>query len=280
MTETIDRESEVSIDSQGKITKRHIERMRVESESPLTTAQILERLALIPGMPYTVDPFTGLQSVKVKQIMHRNPWRYEVTLTYANNIPDAEQSEKENPFEEEPEVSWEDGEMEIAIDKDRDGAAILLPTGRPFSPGVKMFIPTGRLVITRNERTLDFDPGLNYRMRVNANTYAGREAETLLLRSARSSRKVRNGVVYYPTTYVFEWNPRGWNEEVLLADTYELVDDEAVPILDDKKNPITEPVPITETGVRVPQANLPDDAEYLKVKKYKLANFETLRFPV
>lgn len=278
--EEIERESEASVDDQGRVTKQHVETTFFESDTPAGTAEILDRLGVLPGDPHDYDPLTGVKRVRVKQLKHRNPWRYSVTKTFSNTVPDQQDMEADNPFDEEPEVSWDDGEAEITIDKDRDGKAILLPTGRPFDPGVKMLIPAGRLVITRNERVLDVDPGLNYRKRVNANPWAGRAAETMMLKSITSSRKVRNRIVYFPTTYTFEWNPLGWNEELLAADTYEIVDDEVRPIRDDDGNPITDPLPINESGQLIPRESLPDAAYFIQAKKYKLANFEDMRLPV
>jgi hypothetical protein len=276
----IERESEATVDNQGRVSRQHTEKTYFESDSPASTAEILDRLGLQPGDPHEYDPLVGLKSVKVVQLKHRNPYRYEIVKTFSNTIPDQQDMETDNPFDDEPEVSWEDGEAEITIDKDRDGKAILLPTGRPFDPGVKILIPAGRLVITRNERVLDVDPGLNYRKRVNANPWAGRAAETMMLKSITSNRKTRNRIVYFPTTYTFEWNPLGWNEELLAADTYEIVDDEVRPIRDGDGNPITDPLPISESGQLIPRESLPDSAHFIQAKKYKTANFEDMRLPI
>jgi hypothetical protein len=262
------------------VSRQHVEKIRFERDTPASTAEILDSLGLQPGDPHEYDPLVGLKSVKVVQLMHRHPYRYEIVKTFSNTIPDQQDMETDNPFDDEPEVSWEDGEAEITIDKDRDGKAILLPTGRPFDPGPKMLIPAGRLVITRNERVLDVDPGLNYRKRVNANTWAGRAAETMMLKSITSNRKTRNRIVYFPTTYTFEWNPLGWNEELLALDLYEVVDGKLRQMRDDDGNSISEPLPISESGQLIPLEDLPNAAHWIKVQKYKTANFEDMRLPI
>lgn len=281
--EIIERRSESSIDQQGQVTRQHVESWYVESDTPKTTARIGEELGLLPTDPHLDDPLTLIKSVAIVQQQHRNPWRYKVTVTYANNVPQRgqQQQDPDNPFNDTVKVRWEDGEMEVTIDKDRDGNAILLPTKRPYNPGVKMLLPTGRLIINRNERLLDPDPDLNYRKHVNANTWAGKAAGTLLLRSINSQQDSRSGITFYPTEWVFEWNPLGWNEEVLLQDTHELQGGEPTEILDPvTKQPITEPVPIDVDGHRISAANLPAFAAFERINKYPEAAFEALGFPV
>jgi len=276
----IERDSEGSVDKDGKVSRSHTERFRCESDSPIGTATAGVMLGYRPGQPHPEDPLTNLKSVKIKELNHRNPWRFDVTVTYSNNVPDQSEIEDDNPFNTPAKVRWEDGDQEIAITQDRDGNAILLPNKRPFNPPVKMLIPAGRLVVNKNERRLDVDPGLSYRKHVNSNTYAGKDEGTLLLLSISSERDSKNGVIFYPTEYVFVWNPQGWNEEILSQDTHELINDEWRPILDEKKNPLTDPVPIDEDGARIPAENLPQMAHYQKINKYPEANFEALRLPV
>lgn len=281
MSGSIERDSTVSLDDQGKVSRQHTESYYVESATPKSTAQILDELGFLGGDPHSWDPTTPLKSVKVKQLKHRNPWRYQISLTYSNTVPDRSETEDDNPFNEEPEIRWEGGEFEQAITKDRDGNAILTPVGNPYDPPITMLVPTGRLVIVRNERVLDVDPDLNYRGRVNANSWAGKEAETLLLKTITSHRERKNGIVFFPTEYVFEWQQQGWNEEVLAQDLYERVDSaRTVRIRDSDQNEVTEPWPVDEDGIAIEKANLPAQAYYQQIKKYKTAAFEAFRFPV
>lgn len=278
--EDIDRESETSVDDEGRISRTHTETFLVESFQALSIPDVQTQLNYSGGMPHPNDPLTNLKSIRIKQLKHRNPWRWSVTIKYSNNTPDASEVQDDNPFNDPVKVRWEDGDQEVSVYEDVDGEPILNTNKRPFNPPVKALMPAGRLVIERNERELDSDPDLQYRKHVNANMFAGKEAGTLLLLTISSERDTRNGVVFYPSTYVFVWNPLGWNEEVLAADVVELDGDDWKPILDGSKQPITDPVPLDEDGAKIPPEDLPDAAFYKRVNKYPEANFAALRFPV
>src|SRR5262249_16635916 len=145
---------------------------------------------------------------------------YRVVVTYANDVPDRSQIEDDNPLNSPAVVRWEDGEMEISINRDLDGKPILLPTKRAFNPAITMLVPTGRLVVERNERQRDPDPDGKYRLRVNANTFYGKPAGTMLLKTISHEQLGKNGIRYFRQVYTWEWNIRGWNEPVLIQDTY------------------------------------------------------------
>lgn len=280
------RSSEISCDNNGRVTITHSEAFKLEFDSPVSTAtaqqELIDSQGLYAGMPHPEDFRTRLQKIKVDQIAgHRNPWKFQVDVTFTNLTPDSQDVENDDPLDSPAKVRWDDSEKEIAIDKDRDGDPILLPNKRPFDPPITMLVTAGRMVVSRNERVLDVDPGRDFRGHVNANEYAGKAAGTLLLKSITSHSESKNGVLFYPTEYTFEYDPEGWNADVLAADVMELNDaGEQVRITDDKKNEITEPVPIDEDGKRIAAADLPDDAHYVEVLKYPEANFEELRLPV
>jgi len=193
---------------------------------------------------------------------------YHVTITYST-------LKKQDPAEERPEVSWEDEEFERVAEKDRDDAAILNAAGDRYEEPVSFTDSRPVLRVVRNEPVFDQALAYQYNRAVNSDTFYGAAPGKMRVKITGAQRW-RDGVPYWSVTYLFRYNPDGWQPEVLEQGLYQIAEvDDRVGGTEDRKVPCTvkgkaphdsEPVsyavPIDADGKQIDPDDLPANAVY------------------
>jgi len=193
---------------------------------------------------------------------------YHVTITYST-------LKRQDPADELPEVSWEDEEFERTVEKDRNDDAILNAAGDRYEEPVTFTDSRPVLRVVRNEPVFDPLAAYQYNRSVNSDTFYGAVPGTMRAKIT-GDMKWRDGVQYWRVTYVFRYNPDGWQPEVLEQGLYQIASvDDGSGGTEDRKLPCTvkgkspndsEPVsyavPIDADGKQIDPDDLPTNAVY------------------
>jgi hypothetical protein len=188
-----------------------------------------------------------------------------------------------NPIDEDIIVEWDTNPREVPIDRDIEGNPIWNKAKIRFQEATTKDDPGATLRITRNELTFDGSLAWQLRNVVNRSEWYGAPKRTVKVMSI-TARQMKDAEIgkYFVVTYVFEFRPEGWDEELRNVGLVELVmidEDTGLhywrKIRDASGELITEPVDLDEEGKR-----LPDGAEpvYIEVKKYEAVNFNIFGF--
>lgn len=190
-----------------------------------------------------------------------NPGIWEVACEYKTPETQDEDQQDEDPLERDPEIEWSFAQFEEAVEKDRNGSALLNMLGRPFE-GVTRDAARAVVTITRYEESFSAATALQYANVVNMDDFIGAQPGQALMKPIRAkqiieTRTDENGEpvkrYYWQVTYEihFKLDPNGWKADLLEADVYERLDVEGqlqlVRIKDAEKNEITEPLALRST---------------------------------
>lgn len=195
------------------------------------------------------------------------PGFYIVTITYSNDY-------NQDVTQERPEVSWEDEEYERVVDKDRNGDPILNAAGDRYEEPVIFTDSRPVLRHSRNEQFFDQLQAYQYNRSVNSDTFYGAAPGTMRVKIT-AQQKWRDDVEYWRVTYLFRYNPDGWQPEVLEQGLYQKIDigSPGTPVIakmsctvkgksPGDSEPVSYAVPIDADGKQIDPDDLPDDAVY------------------
>jgi hypothetical protein len=200
---------------------------------------------------------------------------WTVTVDYAPFDPNSQQDE--NPLDEPPQMDWDAADFEEVVEQDVDGNPVINSAGDPFDPPLTRDNSYPILVITRNEAT--FSPGLaySYRNKVNAATFFGSGPRTVRCRPIVGKKQYHAAFgTYYQVTYRFEFNPDGFDKNVLNQGLRRKAGTDRKAITTKEGQPISSPVPLDADGVPLdPTA----DPIYLTFKVNEEADFAAFGFP-
>lgn len=201
-----------------------------------------------------------------------------------------------NPLNARPLLKWSSSTEEIACTHDRYGNPILNTAGDPFDPPLTRPYSTPIATITRTLATFDPDWIVQYKDHVNASTWMGNPAGTVLC------KEINADAVYdadwgwmWSQTLEFAFRPiiilavgtpskpwilknavllAGWAKQILNAGLRQLVSGAVKPINIDNA-PISQPVPLKSNGTYDPAA----DPVYLTFDIYETAEFADFNLP-
>lgn len=246
-------------------------RVEVDNESD-SAATVLANTGL-PGMyaPCPIDLTAFCVNRKAsRESGTRKVWI--VSVDYKTDAPNSEDQE-DDPLDRPVKRSWSITKTTKVAAKDVKGDPILNKAGFAFDPPLEIAASHARLIFVRNEEDFDGTKALNYVDRVNKDAWAGADKGTVRCESIAADEQFENGVSYWTVTYEFEYNPEGWQPEIL---EQSIKDKNGKHIQDDDGLPVSSPWPINVNGVKIETANLPADAVYTEFEVYEEKNFSAL----
>lgn len=192
---------------------------------------------------------------------------YLVTITYSNK-------HKEDVTLERPDVSWEDEEYEKVADKDINGDAILNAAGDRYEEPVTFSDSRPVLKHSRNEQFFDQLQAYRYNRSINSDTFYGAAPGTMRVKIT-AQQMWRDDIEYWRVTYLFRYNPDGWQPEVLEQGLYQKSDigTPGSPVYlktpctvkgksVNDSDPVSYSVPIDADGKQIDPDDLPTSAVY------------------
>lgn len=191
-------------------------RVEVNSQSDNETTIVLQMQATISS----ATPSIGMRvdSIDCKAEADKG-WRYWwVEVRYTNRPADPNKPDDDgdkDPLNDPVEIDWDSGDGKETIRKDLDGNPIQNSAYDRFDTDPEIDVPRPVLVITKNFATFDAPTAYDYGGTVNEAEWQGAEAGTLLLRRIRARKQIRNGIKYWAVTCEFEYDPNGWQLQLL-----------------------------------------------------------------
>lgn len=258
------------------------------TDTPETAAQVFQD----PQCPKRGDfhPDDGNQFAAQIDVSRVSVHHYQIRATYRTsgglNITD-------NPLLETPVRSVRFGTYEEAVDINRTGVRVQNTVEESFDPPLTTDVPTGDLMISRNELLPQFwDLPALYVGRVNSVAWYGAPAYAVKCVGIDISEPVfdpQYSITYvrvsYHFSFRFSYDPIteefiGWRKRVLNEGYREWWQTNATTgervyrlIRDDHGNPINEPVPIDADGEKVPEGG---DPLFLRWELNQVADFTAL----
>lgn len=220
--------------------------------------------------PGTFIPCTGISLAEKGLVMSLVQIDYDKTITRDANNPGFNWDQ--NPLQAPPIIRWEDETTTEPVDQDADGEPIVTVNGEPIN-GVTIELPDPILIVTRNFASWNPHVIHQYRMSVNADTFAGFPAGTGRLVSAsaelildptyggywRVTARVRFRYPYN-TTAEKAWYARVRHEGFKIKEGSNIIH-----ATDDNNSPVVTPVLLKADGTR---ETVPASAHWLEFKRY------------
>jgi hypothetical protein len=231
-----------------------------------------QKYSLADGLGATVesDPGAFVQGIEVRAT-EEDGCQWECSATYgaydATQLPS-------NPVDWPLRISHSFAKFESVADEDTDGNAILNSAGDYFDPPVTRDDSRPILRIQRNEKEFDPDTAFKYKDAVNKDPFFGADPGTVKCADIQAELSFNNDVGwFYACTYEFEYNPDGWEKQILdMGLKYLDATDTLVPVME-KGIPATSPVLLDGGGGILASG---DDPVFLKFKVYPEVDFAPL----
>jgi hypothetical protein len=253
----------------------------VDFDSPFYGPKtVIAALPVAIGQKYALTDITGsiiekddgafVQSIDVR-VSSEDGCQWEATVTYG---PYDANQQPQNPIDWPLQITHSFAKFESIANEDIDGNAILNSADDYFDPPVTRDDSRPVMRIARNEAT--FDPATAYQFKdaVNKATFFGADPGTVKCADI-SADLIFNPDIgwYYSVSYEFEYNPDGWEKQIL---------DQGLKYLDSTGSK----VPVTEKGIPATSPVLLDgngaqlaagaDPVFLKFKVYPEEDFDSL----
>jgi hypothetical protein len=203
-----------------------------------------------------------------------DPLHYKVTFTY--DLIKAE-DRFPMPWEREPKFTF-GGSVTTApaVVHYNDGPSnpkfILNSAGDPLE-GAEKEHAEWRIQIQINEETFDYSRAMQYVNAVNSDTWSGAAAGTCKVQSISGSREVEQvnneEVAYWAVTIDIAYRQEGWKLKLWDVGFNEIVGGQRKKILDQLKEPVSEPVALQNGAAKTP-GQPPNSLEF---KVYKEVTF-------
>lgn len=235
---------------------------------------------IVIGDPYVTsggnDPYAKCVGVDVSQ-SSEDGYTWEATVNYGL-LPE---DETDDPKLQEPDVEWSYQQFERNIDRDADGKAIRNSANDPFQEAISRDDSRPVLSVSRNEATYNAVLAYQYRDAVNADVFG--QAFNFTARPGTVKVTAINGKLqhdqfygdYWRVTYVFTFDPAGFNAVVLDQGFRELDDDGELKNIVIDGVPISDPVLLDGKGKQLEEG---EDAVFLDFQKYVELPFSVFNF--
>lgn len=179
-----------------------------------------------------------------------------------------------NPLTCSAEYEWRTVKNEEVFEKDADGDEVLNSANDPFEPAPTRFKSNVVLTVKVNAATFSGSTALGYCNKTNSDTFQGADPGTLLLsiESAVTQEHDATGS-YWAITYQMEYDPDGWDLEILDAGMRQLDDQGEKTNILIKGREVTTPQLLDGAGEVLAKGANP---EYLDFKRYERIAFSGL----
>lgn len=192
---------------------------KVTTDNVLTGPHAVLNAPSLPALWATYSCFGDVDSTahliaKHAEEVDESGLQWEVTCQYASDQIEI----KDDPTDQPVKYSLNWAQFERVVEKDNDGNPIVNTIGDIFTdPPYKQDDSRPILVAKRNlAAPLDTQTMADYKDAVNSDDFQGANpGEAKIKNITCGDLAVLNGVQYYPTTFEIEYNPDGWQPEIL-----------------------------------------------------------------
>ena len=199
------------------------------------------------------------------KVVGSEPNVWTVSCKYTNDLPE-DSIDDDDPTSQRPDQSWGSDDFSRFVSEDRDGNAILNTAGDRYEEPIEVVDSFPVLTVTRNRNSFNVATAYAYNNSVNSDTYRGAAPGTLRVKITATERW-KGDAPYWETSYVFRYNPHGWQPKVLESGLYQMWNSNKLPCTEKgaeayDSDPVTHPVPLDVNGRQIDPANLPGNAYY------------------
>lgn len=217
--------------------------------STVGPVQIRAALAVTIGNTYSTGYEEDLGAVLLGMDLQSaadDGCQWELTLRYG--VPGRDLYE--SPLDEPAQVDWDGEQFQRPRDQDRDGNAIVNSAYDPYDPPVMGDDTRPTLTVSRNQTDFSNTLAANYRDHVNSVEFLGWDPGTVKCSKITGRQQWHPNVTghkYWQVTYVFQFDPDGWDSKPMDQGFRKIVAGARRQILIDSI-PVTSPVPLNGAG--------------------------------
>lgn len=266
---------------------RYVEKWVVQTDS---ASDVASTILQYPGLPQRGSVYPGdvralckrRRPILRSQEQSRKIW--DTTIEYSTKEEEEDEEDKQSPLNRPAKWSGSFQQFQAIADKDRDGKAILNTAGDAFDPPLTKDESRPVMTCVKNFAFLNLSFWGEIADSINKNAWGVFGPKQLKVMNVTWDYAFDGPTLYFPTTFSFQINKDGWDEDVLNRGyrQIEAAGEEPKQITVDAdigKVAISEPALLDAAGKVIPKAQLPQAAHYVSAKKYKLKDFSTFNIP-
>lgn len=228
------------------------------------------------GSSFSDSQLGTISSARLRSISYSKSGKntYDVTLSYETDVA----NQTDNPVSDPPEYSLSQEELVVYPERDYSGQPFLNSAGERLNPGIPVTLYIQVVSVTKNYGYFPLDVAKTFSGAVNSKRFWGFQPGKVLCSGIScNSQNVRNGVVFFRTTFTFKIHPLVWSPTYVLDRGTRWKDDEGKvhDILVDGQ-PVKEPVNLDGNGKPFPPGH-PKPYHFLEFHNYKQVDFNVLR---
>ena len=266
------------LNSDVRIVRTHRLQYLVTNDFPLSNMEVLQTMGVAIGNTHPDDGLATLRSCPCKRRFTKQDTKpsWDVTLTYSTDAPE----NVDDPTQMRAKRAWGSIEEQRYIIKDRNGKLILNKAGDPPAGGIPITVRLPCLTFERNEADFSSSTAKTWSGSLNQSAFAGCDPKTLQLR-VTGEEVYEAKSHYWRVKYEMVQDEDGWQPKFLNAGTRELIGGQLVPIEDlmNGGQPITDAVPLDNSGRVIDPTTLPDAAIFLTAVHFQEREFQQLGLP-
>lgn len=290
----VDFEGTSSVESSGKCVSTYMRKYLVRTDAPTlqTEGQVAAAVGIGRGAPLDADPSAICRSVKIGMgpAMTRPPYMaYFATYEFSTDttLPEADDDDPTTTrtiWAISPQI------QSRYIIRDKDEKLIVNKAGTPYDGGIPVDVRLGSVTAKRNKLAAGYDVNsvLANSGKLNSATYLGGEPGTVQV-DISAQERYEGAFHFWEETFVFSYDPLGWQPKPANAGFYALDDDDEPyrilnkhletdpdnPVSDDPDGKVPEPEPLDDDGRLVPMASRPDSCTFVEVEYFDEMDFES-----
>lgn len=230
--------------------------------------------------PHPEDPTFLCKRLRGSQD-RRSPLHWIVTAEYDTAPFNDQDEETKDPLDRRAKFSWSTTTYQKAIEKDRDGNAIINSVGDYFDPPPLKDVSRWRVSVTKNVSVVP-NSILTWPDRLNLDEFEI-DGIAVAIGVAKLSQisigdvQEDQGTAYRVLSYALDFDPEDkWKGKYLNQGFYEVnADSELVRITDDNGREAVTPKLLDANGERLPTPIEPADAVFLEYDIYNTMNYAT-----
>lgn len=240
-------------------------------------------IAASPDLPTQFSSYDGMICVgrTFRRYGSKGFRLWEIELDYDTDVPQSKLDafNNPNPVNRPCTIDVVTIREQIAVNKGRDGAALVNVLGRPYDPPLMKWRTRLRFEC---EKAVTAYPAWYFNLldRINRDPFTIRgetfDPKTVMFCSDRIPDKVKEGdYAFFKARFALDWTPDGWDPDQLQADVYCVGDSGGIERIYEDGEPVTSPRKLDAFGAVI-DSDDPDDIFFEKEEIQELGNFGVL----